>query len=433
MRATTSKPKPLRVGQRLGKYKLIRRIGDGAFGVVYRARDEVEGSHVALKIHQRTEDVGDILHFFKKEIQLLSKVDHRNVLKLKNADIVDGRLFIASELGKGSLDGKAFGSITVPFAVGVLRQMLEALVEVQKLNVVHRDIKPGNIILFPGGVAKLGDFGIAKVLARAGQSMATDAGTRGYFAPEQIYGRPSFASDIFSLGLVFYEMVTAELPQWPFHWPFDGGERFNRRISPRLRAVIRKALEFDEGDRYADALAMHEALLGAIEKRSNDVPKRRMMPWRKYRELEFSARFSNLLELKFKCVRCAGPLSEYMMACPWCGTGANSFKGLASFPAVCARCEHGVKDEWEYCPWCYRDKFRWVDVWAAADKRYVKNCPNRRCGERKVMRWMHYCPWCHAKLRPWIVHNLGGRCRKCRWSVAADYWDYCAWCGEDIA
>ncbi len=267
-------------------------------------------------------------------------------------------MLIASELGKGSLAEKPFGSIKVPFGVGVLKQMLEALIEVQKLNVVHRDIKPGNIIIFPAGVAKIGDFGIAKVLEKAGESMATDAGTRGYFAPEQIYGRPSFASDIFSLGLVFYEMVTGVLPRWPFQWPFDGNEKFNRRIRPRLRAVVRKALEFEEGDRHADALAMHEALLRATEKKSDGAAKRRMMPWRKYRESEFSARFSSLLNLKFTCGKCAGPISEFMTHCPWCGTSGNSFTGLTSFPSVCARCEHGVKDEWDYCPWCYRKQFR---------------------------------------------------------------------------
>ncbi|MDH3215802.1 MAG: serine/threonine-protein kinase [Candidatus Krumholzibacteria bacterium] len=424
----------IRVGQRIGKYKLMQRIGDGAFGVVYRARDEVEGTHVALKIHERTDDVEDILRFFKKEIQLLSRVDHRNILKLKNADIFDKRLYIVSELGRGSLEERERRRMTVSFAVGVLRQILEALIEVQKHNIVHRDIKPGNIILFPDNVVKLGDFGIAKVLERAGQSIGTDAGTRGYFAPEQIYGHPSFASDIFSLGLVFYEMITGALPRWPFEWPFDGKDKFNRSVEPRLRRVVKRALEFEEGDRYPDAVSMQKALLDALDKRNNghSNSRRRLMPWRKYRELEFSTRFSNLLVLKFKCGKCAGPISEYMLHCPWCGTDKNSFKGLSSFTAVCRRCEHGVKDEWDYCPWCYRKKFAWADVWVTSDKRYVKNCPNRYCGERKIMRWMRYCPWCHTKLKPWILRQLDGRCKKCSWSVAADYWDYCAWCGESI-
>lgn len=430
------KPKKrIAVGQRIGKYKLRKKIGDGAFGVVFKAYDEIEGQYVALKIHDQHDDVENILHYFRKEIQLLSKVEHPNVLKLKNADVFDGRLFIVSELGKGSLDERARHTITVKFAVGILSQMLAALTEVQKHNIVHRDIKPGNIILFPRGVAKLGDFGIAKVVERAGQSIGTDAGTRGYFAPEQIYGHPSFASDIFSLGLVFYEMITGVLPRWPFQWPFDGKEKLNRRVEPRLRKVIRKALEFEENDRYPDALTMLKSLDAAIESRpngQNNSSRKRMMPWRKYRESEFSAKFAKVLELKFKCARCAGPISEFMMHCPWCGTDKNSFKGLASFPAVCRRCEHGVKEEWDYCAWCYGKKFTWADVWVGEDKRYIKKCPNRYCGERKIMRWMQYCPWCRTKLKPWIVRQLDGRCRKCRWSVAAEYWDYCAWCGEEI-
>lgn len=243
MKMAKPKLRRLQAGQRIGKYKLLKRIGDGAFGVVYRAYDEVEGTNVALKIHERKDDVADILRYFKKEIQLLSRVDHRNILKLKNADIFDGRLYIVSELGRGSLDEKDRRAITVPFAMGVLKQILEALVEVQKHHIVHRDIKPGNIILFSDNIVKLGDFGIAKLLERAGQSIGTDAGTRGYFAPEQIYGHPSFASDIFSLGLVFYEMITGDLPTWPFQWPFEGKEKFNRRVEPRIRRVIRKSLE----------------------------------------------------------------------------------------------------------------------------------------------------------------------------------------------
>ena len=411
-------------------------MGDGAFGVVFKAYDQVEGGHVALKIHDQADEEGDILRFFKHELQLLSRVAHPNILKLKNADIYDGRLYIVSELGIGSLAEKDRRSIRVSFALDVLRQILDALVEVQAHNIVHRDIKPGNIILFPNNVVKLGDFGIAKVLEKTGKTLATDAGTQGYFAPEQIYGRPSFSSDIFSLGLVVYELITGELPMWPFRWPFVGSEKFTRRVPAGVRPVIRKAVEFDEQARYPDALTMYNDLVSATNKQNNvqsTVSRKRMMPWRKYRELEFSSRYANLLELKFKCAFCAGPISESMTYCPWCGADKNSFKGISGFPGVCKWCHHGVKDEWDFCPWCYGKKFSWADVWVTEDKRYVRNCPNKYCGNRKTMRWMHYCPWCHAKLKPWIVKQLDGRCKKCRWSVAADYWDYCAWCGETMA
>ena len=421
------------IGQKIGKYKLLKKMGDGAFGVVYKALDQIEGGHVALKIHNHTANDPEILAFFKHEVRLLSRVDHHNILKFKNADIFDGRLYIVSELGLGSLDDKDRRSIRVAFALNVLEQILEALIEVEKHNIVHRDIKPGNIILFPNNVVKLGDFGIAKVLERAGKSIATDAGTRGYFAPEQIFGRPSFASDIFSLGLVVYELITGVLPQWPFRWPFHGAEKFTKRVSASVRPVIRKALEFEENERYSDALTMYNDLLSAIDKQNgvqSTVSRKRMMPWRRYRELEFSNRYANLLDLKYKCAECSGPISEYMMYCPWCGTDKNSFKGISGFPGVCRRCHHGVKDEWDYCPWCYGKKFSWADVIVTEDKRYVKKCHNKFCGERKVMRWMHYCPWCHVKIKPWIVKQLNGRCHKCRWSVASDFWDYCPWCGE---
>jgi len=422
----------LRRGQRIGKYKLLNKVGSGAFGVVYRAYDEVEGADVALKIQDRPQTDTDILKYFKHEVRLLARVDHQNILKFKNADVFDGRLYIVSELGKGSLAERDRRSIRMNFALGVLKQMLSALIEVQKHHIVHRDIKPENIIIFPGDVAKLGDFGIAKVLQRVGRTIATDAGTQGYFAPEQIFGHPSFSSDIFSLGLVFYEMVTGRLPRWPFVWPFPDKDRFNRRVPVGVRKVIQRSLEFEESERYPNAQSMYDDLMLSLSRRNGtNGNRRRMMPWRKYRELEFETRYGKLLALRFRCAHCDGPISEFMMHCPWCGTGKNSFKGLSSFPAECSKCHHGVKDEWDYCPWCYRNKFKWTDVWVTEDKRYVKKCPNRRCGERSIMRWMHYCPWCHTKLRPWIVRQLEGRCKSCHWSIAGDYWDYCAWCGKE--
>jgi serine/threonine-protein kinase len=428
------KESQLRAGRKIGKYKLRKKIGDGAFGVVYKAFDEVEGQYVALKIHDESDSTKNILRFFKQEVKLLSRVDHQNVLKMRNADVVGGRLYIVSELGVGNLAEKERRTISLNFATGLLKQLLEALVEVQKHNIVHRDIKPQNIIMFPGNQAKLGDFGIAKVLERVGKSIGTDAGTQGYFAPEQIYGKPSFSSDIFSLGLVFYEMITGELPRWPFRWPFIGKEKFNRRVPAGLRPVIRRALEFEESKRYPDALSMYDDYIRATDRRNNNQAgsRKRLMPWRKYRELEFSTRFANILELKFKCCKCAGPISEMMMYCPWCGTDKNSFRGLTVSPAVCKRCEHGVKDEWDYCPWCYGKKFNWSDVWVGQDKRYIAKCPNKYCGERSVMRWMRYCPWCHAKLRPWRIPQLVGRCKKCKWSVAEDYWENCPWCGVEV-
>jgi serine/threonine-protein kinase len=426
----------LRRGQRIGKYKLVKKLGEGGFGVVYKAYDEVEGIHVALKIQDPATRSSEILQYFRREIRLLSRIDHRNILKMKNADIVDGRLFIASELGLCSLAEREKRAIRFDFALAVLKQMLEALIEVQKNKIVHRDIKPENIIIFPDRLFKLGDFGIAKVLERVGRMTATDAGTQGYFAPEQIFGKPCFASDIFSLGLVFYEMITGELPRWPFKWPFAGREKFNRRVPRELRAIIKKSLEFDESKRYPDAASMYGDLSAFIDRAKNGAasqPRRRLLPWRKYREMEFSERFHHVLSLEFKCCKCNGPISEYMMFCPWCGTGKNSFKGISSFPAVCKRCEHGIMEEWDYCPWCYGKKFRWADIWVKPDKRYVKNCPNRYCGERKIMRWMHYCPWCNTKLKPWRHALLKGRCRKCNWSIADDYWDFCPWCGREVS
>lgn len=433
---TPEKTERLRRGKRIGKYKLLKKLGEGGFGVVYKAYDEIEGLHVAIKIQDPSQTSEDLLRYFKREIQLLSRIEHRNILKFKNADLYEGRLFLVSELGLGSLAERSKRTIRFDFALNVLRQILAALIEVQKNKIVHRDIKPENIILFPEKVVKLGDFGIAKVLERVGGGTATDAGTHGYFAPEQIFGKPSYSSDIFSLGLVFYEMITGVLPRYPFRWPLAGKEKFQRRVPVRLRGVVRKALSFDEKDRYPDARSM----LNDIEQWSqnnsgsrNSQSRKKRIPWRKYREMEFADRYGKVLSLNFRCCECNGPISEFMMFCPWCGTNKNSFRGVTTFPAVCKRCEHGIHEEWDYCPWCYGKKFSYADIWVSPDKRYVKKCPNSYCGERKIMFWMHYCPWCHTKLKPWRHSLLEGRCNACTWSVAGDYWDYCPWCGKELS
>ena len=109
-----------RRGQKVGKYKLLKKLGEGGFGIVYKALDEVEGQHVALKIQTSEFHSERILQYFKHEIRLMSRIEHKNILKLKNADVVDGRLFIASELGLCSLDDRNRRLIRSDFALSVL-------------------------------------------------------------------------------------------------------------------------------------------------------------------------------------------------------------------------------------------------------------------------------------------------------------------------
>ena len=114
---------------------------------------------------------------------------------------------------------------------------------------LHRDVKPENILIFADGRAALTDFGASRFVAKATRTY-TEAGTLGYMAPEQAYGRARLASDVFSMGLIAYEILTGHLPAWPFEWPFPCYERFEVKVAEPLRPVLRKAAEFDPRRRH---------------------------------------------------------------------------------------------------------------------------------------------------------------------------------------
>jgi hypothetical protein len=242
---------------------------------------------------------------------------------------------------------------------------------------------------------------------------------------------------VFALALVFYEMVTRVLPTWPFRWPFDRHERLASSMPPALVPIIRRAASFDLSHRYRDAGAMlaavHRAVPDLAGGRPKPSPDGRRLTWQQYRQREFEQRFGRRLVLDFRCNRCSGPISEFMLTCPWCGFEGNSFVGIGTFPAACAACEHGIHDDWRYCPWCYGSRFRSVSRIPSRDSRYGGRCPNPRCRETRLLPHMRHCPWCNARLRPWRSLVLQGRCPACKCSVANDYWDHCPWCGKDLS
>ena len=120
-------------------------------------------------------------------------------------------------------------------------QGLAALAHAHEHKIIHCDIKPENFILFQGNQLKLADFGFAKLSLRT--LKASGSGTIDYIAPEQAMGRPKFQSDVFSLGLVIYKLLTGELPEWPYEWPPPGYRRLRSRVKPPLVAWLRKAAE----------------------------------------------------------------------------------------------------------------------------------------------------------------------------------------------
>jgi eukaryotic-like serine/threonine-protein kinase len=425
----------VRPRQKLGKYRIVRRLAQGGFAEVYKALDTIEGVPVALKIPYPEMLTPQSLEDFKKEVRLTARLDHPNILPIKNAEFIGDAFVVTTLLGKGHLRDVMDRALPVQTALAYFHQMLKAVAHAHQQQVIHCDVKPENLIVFPRNRLRLTDFGISRVAART--LSASGSGTVGYLAPEQALGRPSFRSDVFSLGLVLWEMLSGSLPQWPFKPPLPGAERIRRKVHPDLLAFLHKALQVDQYKRFSDAVDMLTAFDGLQARRRLLPPpprKRRRATaggtdWKAIRRRQFVREYKKELELDLACRRCGGPVSEAMQACPWCGAARRTSRDETRFPARCPRCRRGRKLDWRFCPWCHGPGFRAVSGRNYTDKRYAGRCAACR-GD--LMPFMRYCPWCRTKVRrAWRIDGAE-RCGACGWGVARDYWEVCPWCAKPL-
>jgi eukaryotic-like serine/threonine-protein kinase len=430
----------LKPGQKIGKYKLRSRLSNGPYANVYRALDTIEGVHVALKIPHKGLVTKESLDDFSREVRLAAKLDHPNILGLKTADFIDGYLVIALPLGEESLQERLARRMSLKMALDFGEQLLRAVAFAHEQRVIHCHVKPDNLLLFPDGRLRLTDFGISKIAHRT--ISASGAGTVGYMAPEQAMGRPSRRSDVFAAGLVLWQMFSGYLPEWPFEAPLAGYDRLKLILHSDMIAILRRSLELKPSRRFDDGGQMLAAYLRAKPKvlRQHAHGRRRKKPktttrrhWKEIRQQQFQREFGKVLETHYKCSRCDGPVSECMLACPWCSTGRKNFHGETSFPACCPRCNRGTKLDWHFCPWCYGPGFDDVSARHYDDRRYTAKCRNAKCDRKELMPFMRYCPWCHTKVRQaWKIAGSSDTCNKCGWGVVRDFWSNCPWCATEL-
>jgi len=427
----------LKARQMFGKFRISRRIARGGFADVYRAYDTLEGIHVALKIPHAYMIAARALDDFLKEVRITAALDHPNILQLKNASYIEDQFVIVYPLGEKTLADRISSRLSLRTVVSYTEQMLEALAFAHRKRVIHCDIKPENFILFPRDRLKLGDFGIAKLASRYTMS-ASGSGTVGYVAPEQALGKPSLRSDVFSLGLIIYRMLTGYLPSWPFDWPPPGYDRLRRKVSPDFIQFLRKAIEVDGRKRYSNAAQMLSAFKRVRKRAEHPVAKRRRQKtsrngsrdWRAIQLKEFRRTFARTLEAHHHCRRCRGPIAESMKACPWCGHTSKTYRGDTGFPARCRHCKRGMKLDWRFCPHCYSGVQGPRSTRSYSDVRYTATCPSCKGA---LMPFMRYCPWCHRKVkRKWKIEGSTHKCPKCGWGVLRDYWKYCPWCTTSL-
>jgi len=200
-----------------GRFEILSRLGEGGMGVVYKARDRELDDVVALKLLRLGRFGGDAkVAALKQELKLARRITHPNVLRLFDLGEVEGVPFISMEYVRGlTMRDLLDHSTRVPYsaALRLARQVCRGLDAVHSAGVIHRDMKPENILLEPNGNARLMDFGIAQPLAEAAGAGGTVLGTPRYLAPEQIQGEEiDTRADVYACGVLFYELFTGKLP-----------------------------------------------------------------------------------------------------------------------------------------------------------------------------------------------------------------------------
>jgi HAMP domain-containing protein/predicted Ser/Thr protein kinase len=269
------------------RYEVMETLGKGGMGVVYRAHDRKLDEDVAVKL-LRPDVVREdptLLDRFKQEIKLARRITHRNVLRTHDFDEADGVPYISMEYLEGvTLKDlvRQKGALPLPVGLRIAKQMCVGLEAAHAQGVVHRDIKPQNMLIMPEtGDLKIMDFGIARLSevkgAKGMTSTGTVMGTPDYMAPEQAQGHPAdFRSDIYSLGVVFFELFTGRLPFGGdtvmavvlahIQQPPPAPRSVNPRVPPELEAVIVRCLEKEPDKRYGGVEAILEDLTAVSSK-----------------------------------------------------------------------------------------------------------------------------------------------------------------------
>jgi eukaryotic-like serine/threonine-protein kinase len=249
-------------GQTIGKYRIVAPLGSGGFGSVYLAEDTWIDKKVALKVpHRQNLDFSELL----REPRLLASLSHPNVVTVLTAEKQDNVFFIVMEYVPGdTLEAiiERGGALDLPRALDYTCQICNAMDHAHRHGVIHRDLRPGNVLVTEQGLVKVADFGTSRFLEIAAHG-TTVIGSPPYMAPEQFQGKAVFASDIYSLGVTMYQMLTGALP---YNTPAPGDlERLmrgeltrpprerNQKIPAGISDIVMKAMAPDVASSRSDA------------------------------------------------------------------------------------------------------------------------------------------------------------------------------------
>lgn len=267
------------IGQTIGNYKIIRSLGEGGVGRVYQGVDTMLDREVAIKVlRPELARQTSIVERFRSEAVLLAKLNHPNIATLYSLLRQGDELFMVLEFIRGETLEQLLhrrGALPEDDAIPIFCQALDGINHAHELGIVHRDVKPGNMILTSNGILKVLDFGIARLLGTSRMTkMGNIIGTLEYMSPEQVRGLETDArSDIYGLGIMLYEILTGRLP-------FESENEFllmkaqteempalprsiNPNISETVETAIMKALAKNPDERFQSAGEFLDSLFDA--------------------------------------------------------------------------------------------------------------------------------------------------------------------------
>ena len=317
-------------GQTIGKYRVLSHLGSGGFGSVYLAEDTWIKKNVAIKVpHKQNLDFSDML----KEPTLLASMSHPNIVTMLTAEKLDDVFFIVLEYVPGETLEHVImreGALELAQVLDYTCQICNAVDHAHRAGVLHRDIRPGNMLLSESGMLKVTDFGTSRFLEIAAHG-TTVIGSPPYMAPEQFHGKAVFASDVYSIGVTMYQMVTGELP---YNTPAPADiERLmrgelvtpprvkNSRLPKAINDIIMRALAPDLMLRYQRAADLLEDLLAARAPSARRGRKRTAagldLVEANVADIQSRLKARETPQARF-CWQCRKPLHARSDRCPFC-------------------------------------------------------------------------------------------------------------------
>jgi eukaryotic-like serine/threonine-protein kinase len=318
-------------GQTLGKYRILAPLGSGGFGTVYLAEDTWIHKKVAIKVpHRQGLDFGELL----REPRLLASVSHPNIVSITTAEKQDNLFFIVMEYVQGETLEHVIareGALDVARALDFTCQICNAVDHAHRQGVIHRDLRPANVLVTDHDMLKVADFGTSRFLEIAAHG-TTVIGSPPYMAPEQFHGKAVFASDIYSLGVTMYQMLTGVLP-YDTPAPADLDRLMSGELvsPPRLRnpaipkaidTIVMRAMAPDVATRYQRASDLLEDVLAArtpAPSRRTPSALPRQAPAREERHAMQSRLRPRETPTPRFCWQCRKPLHARTDRCPFCG------------------------------------------------------------------------------------------------------------------